>query len=452
MDILETLNCDIVVVGGGPSGIMAAKAAAEDKAKVILIEREGYLGGCATKSLVVPLMTFHAGEKQIIKGYAEELIQRICQEGGAIGHVKDPLGVGATFTPVDTEVYKYAAQEFLLESGVEILYHCELLGCDLNEDRIENITVNTRSGAYNIKAKSFIDATGEGQLAYLSGNEMKLGREKDGKCQPMSMMFKVGNVDIEKVIEYVDNNKEEFVLDSMITSLKEVKRIGIAGFFSKVKEAAENKDFTVSRDRVLFFELCDRGEIAVNISRVIDKIAVKRFELSEATIEGRRQVFEIFNFMRKYLPGFENAKLIQSGDEIGVRESRRIKGVYELTEYDIVSGRKFEDTIALGSWPIDIHDPEGKNIDIKEMKMGDYYGIPYRCLLVEKTKNLIVTGRAISCTHEAFASIRVSPICMALGQAAGTAAQLALNANEDFHQIDYKDLSLLLKNNGQILN
>lgn len=268
----------------------------------------------------------------------------------------------------------------------------------------------------------------------------------------MSMMFKVGNVDIEKVIEYVDNNKEEFVLDSVITSLKEVKRIGIAGFFSKVKEAAENRDFTVSRDRVLFFELCDRGEIAVNISRVIDKIAVKRFELSEATIEGRRQVFEIFNFMRKYLPGFENAKLIQSGDEIGVRESRRIKGVYELTEYDIVSGRKFEDTIALGSWPIDIHDPEGKNIDIKEMKMGDYYGIPYRCLLVEKTKNLIVTGRAISCTHEAFASIRVSPICMALGQAAGTAAQLALNANEGFHQINYKDLSLLLKNNGQILN
>lgn len=452
MKIKGCKEYDIVVIGGGPSGLIAAKAASSGNAKVCLIERGGYLGGCATKSLVIPLMTFHAGEKQIIKGYAQELIDRVKDAGGTIGHITDPLGVASTVTPIDTEIYKYIAQEYLLEAGVEILYHTEALEVNKNEEDINFITVKTRSGFYDIKAKYFIDATGDAEIAYLSGCEMRIGREIDGKCQPMTFMFKMDNVDVDKVIDYSDKNPSEFIISHEINSLSEVKRIAISGFFSKVKEADKNNDLNINRDRVLFFELNKRGEVAINMSRIINKKSIEQFELSEATIEGRRQVIKIYKFLKKYIPGFENSRLLQSADEIGVRETRRIVGEYTINENDIVNGKIFDDTVALGSWPIDIHDPEGKDVIIKEMKMGDYYGIPYRCLIQKKIKNLIVTGRAISSTHEAFASVRVSPICMALGQAAGIASKIALTNKLAYKDIKSSELIDELKNSNQVIN
>lgn len=452
MKVQQLLTTEIAVIGGGPSGLIAAKAASREGKKVILIERNGYLGGCATMSLVVPLMSFHAGDKQIIKGYAQELIDKISGLGGTIGHTMDPLGVGASITPVDTEVYKYAAQEFLLEENVQILYHTELIDVEKDKGDISSIIVKTRSGMYKIKADRYIDATGDGDLAYLSEAPMTVGRHKDGKCQPMSMMFKVGNVDIDKIIEYADANPEEFVIHPKLDSLGEAKRIAVSGFFRQVSEAQQKGDLTLNRDRVLFFELNRRGEIAVNMSRVIDKISVRDFDLSEATIEGRRQVFEIMSFFKKFIPGFENAILIESGNQIGVRESRRIIGDYTINEHDVVEGKLFDDTIALGSWPIDIHDPEGKSLEIKEMKWGTYYGIPYRCLIPKDINNLIVTGRTISATHEAFASTRVSPICMALGQAAGIAAALSLEKDTVFRKLPYDELKNTLIKTGQVLD
>lgn len=451
MNIKGYKNCDILIVGGGPSGIFAAKAAASEGNKVILIERGGYLGGCATKSLVIPLMTFHAGEKQIVMGYANELIERVKQNGGTIGHIEDPLGVASTVTPIETEIYKYVAQEYLLEAGVEILYHTEAFDVEVREKNIKSIFAKTRSGVYEIESKYYIDATGDGEIAYLSGNPMKIGREKDGKCQPMTMMFKVSNVDIKELVKYVEENKDEFVIGKNIQSLLNTERVAISGFFSKIKEASQNGDFNINRDRVLFFELNRRGEVAVNMSRVIDKISIRDFDLSEATIEGRRQVIEIYNFLKKYIPGFKDAILVQSGDEIGVRESRRLVGEYELTEKDIVSKKIFKDTIALGSWPIDIHDPEGKELNLMEMKIGDYYGIPYRSLIPMETDNLIVTGRAISTTHEALASMRVSPICMALGQAAGIAAKMCFKDKNNFRELSYEELKVELLKSNQVI-
>lgn len=451
MKIEGILKADIVVAGGGPSGIMAAKAAASTDKRIMLLERNGFLGGCATMSLVVPLMTFHAGERQIIKGYAEELIERIKAEGGSTGHIMDPLGVGPTVTPVDPEVYKYVAQEFLLESGVDIKFHSEVIDLEVIENGIKSLLVKTRSGIYKIEADYFIDATGDGDIAYLSGNPMEVGRISDGKCQPMSMMFRVGNVNIERVIEYADLHPEEFVIHPDVKSLRQVERIAVSGFFSKIKEAAAKGEFNINRDRILFFELTRRGEVAVNMSRVIDRISTRDFDLSDATIKGRRQVFEIMRFLKKYIPGFEESILLETGSQIGVRETRRLKGKYVLTEYDIIEGRLFEDTIALGSWPIDIHDPEGKNLEIRGMKRGDYYGIPYRCLIPQNTENLIVTGRAISATHEAFASTRVSPICMALGQAAGMAALIANEQGVKIMDVPFDLLRERLKKSGQVM-
>lgn len=452
MKILDTIKTEILVAGGGPSGIMAAKSAAREGRKVILVERNGFLGGCATMSLVVPLMTFHAGDKQIIKGYAQELIDRIDGLGGTIGHLKDPLGFGSSFTPVDTEVYKYAAQEFLLEDGVELLFHTEVIDLEMKGEDIESVIVRTRSGVYRIVAERYIDASGDGDLAFMSGNPMEVGRKEDGKCQPMTMMFKVANVDIDSVIRYSQENPDEFVIDPKLATLRDAKRIAVSGYFSIVKEAQRKGHLTFHRDRVLFFEMNRRGEIAVNMSRVIDKIATKGFELSEATIEGRRQIFEIMNFFKKYIPGFENAILLESASQIGVRETRRIVGEYIINEFDVVEGRKFDDGIAQGSWPIDIHDPGGKELIVQEMEMGTYYEIPYRSLIPKKSRNLIVTGRAISATHEAFASTRVSPICMALGQAAGMATAISLEKKLIYRDIDIIELRKRLVATGQVID
>ena len=152
------LDTDVVVVGGGPSGIMAAKAAAKEGLNVILIERYGFLGGSATVSLVVPLMTFHAGSKQVVGGYGEELVQRIVDQGGSIGHINDPIGFGSSVTPVEPEFYKYLAQEFLIEDGVKILFHSEVIGVDVVDNCIQSLTLRTRSGEHTVRAAQYIDA------------------------------------------------------------------------------------------------------------------------------------------------------------------------------------------------------------------------------------------------------------------------------------------------------
>lgn len=448
--INETLNYEVTVIGGGPSGLFAALSAAREGKKTALIERYGFLGGSATMSLVVPLMTFHAGDKQIVKGYAQELLDRMAQLGGTIDHLKDPVGFADTITPIDTEIYKYISQEMLLEAGVDIYYHSELYDVEMEGKTIDRVLIKMRSGFYEIRSDYFIDASGDGEVAYLSGAPMNIGRPGDGKVQPMSMMFKINNVDRVKIAEFINNNRDQFVVDASIKDFSKVTRFGVSGYFDKVQQAHDANDLTLNRDRVLMFELVKENEVAVNMSRIVNRNAVHRFDLSDATIEGRRQVIEIFNFLRKYIPGCEQAQILETPTQVGVRETRRLKGIYEMDAYDIVEGRRFEDGVAMGSWPIDIHDPEGKKLIVTEMNKGTHYHIPYRSMVSEAVDNLIVVGRAISATHEAFASTRVSPICMAMGQAAGIASSL-LTKGQAAKDVDISQLVKRLKETGQVL-
>lgn len=450
ININETLEYDIVVVGGGPAGIFAALSAGREGKRVALLERYGFLGGSATMSLVVPLMTFHAGTKQIVAGYAQEMLERMEAMGGCLGHLKDPVGFADTITPIETEIYKYVSQELLLEAGVDLYYHSELYDASVENKKIQNILVKMRSGFYAFKANVFVDASGDGDLAYYAGATMNVGRPHDGKVQPMSMMFKINNVNRETIANYINEHRDEFVLDDSISDFKDVKRFGVSGFFKQVQKAHDEHQLTLNRDRVLMFELVNENEVAVNMSRIVNRNAIQRFDLSEATIEGRRQVFEILNFLRNYIPGCEQARLLESPTQVGVRETRRIKGVYEMDAQDIVSGRHFDDGIALGSWPIDIHDPEGKTLIVTEMHKGTYYQIPYRSMISDDLTNLIVAGRNISATHEAFASTRVSPTCMAMGQAAGIASSM-VGADQSVHDIDMNALKLRLVETGQVL-
>jgi hypothetical protein len=415
---------DVIIAGGGPAGITAAIAAARNGARTLLVERYGFLGGQSTIALVYPWMSFHdAAGNQVIKGIGQEIVERLQALGASPGHVIDTIGYVSYFTPFDAELYKYVAQEMVLEAGAQLLLHTWIVGAHTSQGRITSLTAYNKSGRQTLRAKVYVDATGDADIAHFSGAQMAKGRDADGATQPMTMNFRLGGVDLAAVKAYVQAHPEEFYPATRHDRLDELPYVtGVQGFYTLWKQA----NLPIPRHGLLFFTGVRPDEVGVNTSRIIGLDATKAEDLTRAEIEGRRQVMILTDFLRSTIPGFANCHLITTPAQVGVRETRRIVGEYVLTEDDIVAGRQFPDTIALSAYPIDIHSPvDGGNetVDIKRA-----HGIPYRCLLPKGVSNLLAAGRIISVTHQAFAAIRVTPPVFAIGQAAGTAAALAATA------------------------
>ncbi|MGQ9779296.1 MAG: FAD-dependent oxidoreductase [Bacillota bacterium] len=439
---------DIVVVGGGPAGIGAAVAAARLGVRVILVERYGFLGGMSTAALVTPMMTFSAGGRLVIGGIAQELIERLKKIGGSPGHVPDPVGFVETVTPVDPEAMKVAAEEMVLESGIEVLYHCLATGVTKEsvqekkgikvektsatgfpaQARITSVEISSKGGPLSLIAKQFIDCTGDADLVYLAGGPWRAGRDGDGLTQPGTLFVRMAGVDLTKVVTYMAENPDDFIVRASANGKVETEftYLGVCGFFSKVTQARLAGEFPLERDRVLFFAGIHPGEVFVNMTRVQFGSALTVEDLTAAEIQGRRQAQAVAEFLRARIPGFEHAYVVQTGVQVGFRETRRIVGEYVLTEEDILSGREFADGIARGAFPIDIHAPDGNGLVTKRLHDSVSYAIPYRSLVPKGLDGVLVAGRCISTTHEAHASTRVIPICFATGQAAGTAAALAV--------------------------
>jgi len=422
---------DVIVVGGGSSGVAAALGAARTApgGRVLLIERYGFLGGTLTAALVAPMMTFHSPKEQVIRGIAQEIVDILMARGMSPGHVYDTTGYVPTVTPFDAEALKEVELELLGAAGVDLLLHSQVVGADVQGHRLCSITVQGKEGQSRFSAKSFVDATGDGDLAYYAGVDYEFGRPADNLPQPATLKFKMINVDIEAVKNYAAAHPGEFRLGERgVKGLLEARHISICGFFSLLEEAKRKGEINLLRDQVLFFSTPFPGEVIVNMSRVANLKDLSSATLTKAEIEARRQVHELVAFMQRRLPGFAAARLVATGAQIGLRESRRIKGLYRLSAEDVLSGRTFADQIACNAYPIDIHSPDGAEVvtmRINEGKSGRaYYGIPYRCLLNAQVENLLVTGRAISTTHEAHASTRLAPVCMAVGQAAGVGAAM----------------------------
>ena len=234
-------------------------------------------------------------------------------------------------------------------------------------------------------------------------------------------------------------------------NLRELKHYDISGAFSKIQAAKDAGEFHIDRDTVLCFETNTEGEYCVNMTRISMLSALDPFDLTKAEIEGRKQVQEVLHFLRKYIPGFENCHLAFSGPNIGIRESRKIDGVYKLTEDDLVNNVMFPDAIAMGGYPIDVHSPDGGNTVHRFLKPGSWYSIPYRSLIAEKPNNLIVSGRCISATHVACSAIRVTPVLMGIAQAAGTAAALSVTTHTDANALDAGLIRTVLRENGAFL-
>src|SRR5918999_1189985 len=417
-------EADVLVVGGGPAGLGAALGAVQAGARVILAERYGFLGGNATAALVMPLMSFHTqmptkerrgattllptdhgpGEA-VVSGVLAKLLARLVSVGGAI----PPTLATGYVVPFDPEWFKIVALDLLDEAGVQLLFHAFASGV-LGENRVEGGIFETKSGPLAIRAKVTVDCTGDADVAVQAGTPTEVGRV-DGLVQPMTLMFRMAEFHRAAFEAYVKEHPTEWR--------------GVHGLWDLVRKASAAGELKLPREDILFFATPHESEVSVNSTRVTRVLGTDVWDLSYAEWMSRRQMRQIAEFLRSYVPGFEKSYVMQSGVNVGVRETRRIIGDYQLAADDVLSARKFEDGIARGAYPVDIHNPAGTGTVLKRLPPGEAYDIPLRCLLPQKIDGLLVAGRCISGTHEAHSSYRVMPIVMATGQAAGVCAALA---------------------------
>ena len=457
---------DVIVAGGGMSGTCAAIAAARNDMSVLLIDQNGYLGGTLTANGVGPMMTFFAGEKQVIQGIGEEIVKRLKERGYSPGHVYDSTHYISYVTPFSVEGLKIVLDEMAIDSNVTLLYHTYIIGINKNGNTIESIDIVNKDGISTINAKIFIDATGDGDLAVEAGVPFTFGRESDNATQPLTMNMKVYGVDTSKLKKTVLQNPKKFPrLNRDIEVMKKVEALSFVGFEEEFKRAKELGEITIPREDVLFFETSTPGEYIINTTRIINENGASALGLTNAEIIGRKQCEELYKFLIKYVPGFENAKISYTGPSVGVRGSRQIQGVYKLTGEDLLEQKNFDSVIAHSGYPIDIHNPKGegtlsvhvnKQEESKEAKFDrstfdSYYSIPYEIMITKEIQNLIVTGRCVSASFEAQAAIRTTPTMTALGQAAGTAAALAIQTNQSVNKIDIKNLQNLLIAQGSYI-
>ena len=441
---------DVVVCGAGPSGITAALAAARNGGKILLLERYGFAGGASTAAMVYPWMSFHSlrGE-QVIGGLAQEIVSELMARHASPGHLRDTIGFVWSVTPYDQDAYKLLADDLLAQAGVEVRYHTLVTGVEMDEQRVAGIVVASKEGQQLIRARIYIDSTGDADLSALAGAEFTVGRRADGRTQPMTMNFMMGRVDLEAVKAYMHRHPQEFHPGSRIAELDYLPLTGVSGFFKLWNESGPRQ---ILRDRVLFFAGIHPGEVVVNTTRMVNYDGTLSAGLSGAEMEGRRQVQQMVEFCQAYLPGFRESYLARLPVQVGVRESRHVLGRYTLTARDIVEARRFPDVIARSGYPLDVHDPNGDALESSEINGGQAYDIPYRSLLPAVIQNLIVNGRCISSTHTASSSARLTPSCMAIGQAAGTAAILAVRKSCQPAEVSIDELQALLRQDGAILD
>lgn len=443
---------DIAVVGGGIAGSIAAIAAAQQGARVLLLEEEGYLGGSLTACGTGPMMTFHAGETQVIRGLPEVLISRLVEKGLSPGHILDTTGYTYTVTPFDAEGMKRELELMAVEAGVVLRYHATVVDAERDASGIGRMQVASCGQTFAVSARYYIDASGDGDLLALAGVPFSHGRASDGKDQPMTLNIRMGHVDIDRIRALMHTNIELFPLLADKQDWPDrAARLSISGFQEAMRQGRAQGELSFDRDIVLCFETNRQGEVIVNMTRVLDETPLAPDSITRAEMEGRRQAWEVHAFLRRHIPGFEQAALLYTGPRIGVRSSRRLQGAYCLTAEDVLGARIFEDAIAANGYPIDVHSADGEKTDSVHLAYGQYYTIPYRCLYRQNVSNLLVAGRNLSTTFEAHASARVSPCCAAVGQAAGCAAAIAAQQAIAVADVPVPALAGMLRAGGAFL-
>ena len=403
---------DLIVAGGGVAGVAAAVSAAREGLRVLLAEQTGVTGGAMTNALVYPFMryTLRKSGRVLAAGLFAEMQER-----------------WKAYRDTAWETYKLVFDDLLSEAGAEVLFHAQLFDVTTKDRQVTEISVATCAGKRSLRARMFIDATGDGELFYLAGCDCQLGRQEDGFCQPMTTCFRLGNVDIARF------QAERPVLEERYRARQ-----------------AEGK-ITNPRENILVFFGLGEGIVHFNTTRVIRHDPTDPAALSRAEMIARRQVWEMVKFLREESEAFSHCTLLSLANRIGVRESRKLKGVHILTAEELERGVYFPDTVALGNYGVDIHNPTGTGTTVHYLSDEAYYSIPYRSLLPKEYDNLLVAGRCLSATHEAQSAVRIMPTCVCMGQAAGIAAAVAAETGTALSGVDTDAVRRRLTERGAVL-
>lgn len=452
--IKDSYKTQLLVVGGGPSGVCAAVTAARMGLSVLLVDSGNCLGGMGTKGLVGPFMTCYdaAGENMIIRGLFEEVVERLIKIGGAIHpskiHQKTEFTAWISeghehCTPFDPELLKVVYDQMCAEAGVKVLYHANFDEPIMKGGKICGAVLLTPSGKEYARADMVIDATGDGTVAYRAGAPCVFGDPENGRVQPASLFFRMNNVDTDRLIADVVPHLPEF---------RRVNGVSYRCLHWRVAEAEAAGEWDLARKSVNIWRSVEKDQWVVNCTRIHGVDPTDAENLTAAEVEGRRQVQELMHFFHKYVPGCEKATLMGTGSTMGIRESRHVHGDFVLPVDDLINGVIPEDLILLSANSIDVHGAMGGPAGGLYMPIKkNMYGIPYRVLLPKGVDSLLLTGRCVSADSAAAGAIRVMPPAMALGQASGAAAALCIKAGIQPRDLDYADLRAELLKQGVYL-
>lgn len=421
-------NFDVIVCGGGPSGVAAALAAARHGARTLLIERYGFCGGMATAALVNPW----AGHeyRNPADGRRGSLIGGIFKE--VASELKDRGGFGSTLSPsaFDEEMLKSVYDRLLTAANVSVRYHSFVWGVTKSGARIQSVKILSKGGIEEFFANVFIDCSGDADLVAQSGCGYSIGRTSDGLMQAMTVSFRMANVDKKAMIEAGNLRKARALVEP---------------YFQHAIQSGELH--YPYRNFVHFYDYPRPGVLHFNMTRINKVSGLLATDLSAAEMEGRRQAFLISDWLIRTVPFFRHAYLEKAACQVGVRETRHIHGIYTMTMEDIVGARKFADGVTRSCYFIDIHNPVGAQDEHQRQgghgavkaeygpPLGDYYEVPYRSMITPDCPNLAVACRALSATHEASAAIRVMATMHGLGEAVGIAAAKSLEQGGDMSSI-----------------
>jgi hypothetical protein len=435
---------DLVVCGGGPSGIAAALAARRAGVRVLLVEGQGQLGGTSTSGHVSHWLGGRTSDctRWAVGGIFRSLTEEAVDRGFALlpkpsstkyqphGWYQGQLCAGIPFDPFAMAAY---LDERMTAAKVDVLLLTQAVDVIVDGDRITHVILHNKSGCTAVPAGAIVDATGDADLAAWSGCEVAKGRDKDGLMTPTSLIFHVDNVDQDALSDYIHEHDEP-------------------RFREKIKQLRAAGEWPFPYDIFISVQLQEKGTMMINTVRLVGIDGTDGPSKSRGMAEGRAEIQRLMAIMRRHFAGFENARLKSVAPMLGVRETRRIGGHYVLTVADLASQRRFDDCIGFTAYGWDLPDPKAPSVNPSHGKKPELTPMPYRIMVPRPIENLICPGRAVSVEREVLGPLRVMAPCMAMGEAAGQAAALALAENKSFAEVNAQALRDELRKHGAIVD